>query len=164
MASSCHTSNHLQLFQRSYAAAHAVLSPMQLFSDSLRLKALIDQIDAFAPDNAARLVGIAIIELLTDLVRTTPGGRPDPRPCRRPPRHGGARIDRTQLLRLSLRAPATDCAPTITFGVSAESSLSRRRSPSPAWDNACSSSERMHASSAPRQVTLDRVIGLSAGR
>jgi hypothetical protein len=50
-----------------------VSSQIQLLATGLgRCRALIEQIDAFAPDNAARLVGIAIIELFTDIVRTRP--------------------------------------------------------------------------------------------
>jgi hypothetical protein len=71
MAASCHTPNRPQLFQRSYAAAQAVLSPMQLLAIRCARKALIAQIDVLAPDKAARLVGIAIIELFTEFVSIT---------------------------------------------------------------------------------------------
>jgi hypothetical protein len=72
MATSCHTSNHPQLFQLSDPVAQAVLSPMQKLAIRCGRRVFIEQIDAFAPDNAARLVGIAIIELFTDFLRATP--------------------------------------------------------------------------------------------
>lgn len=53
-------------------AAQARLSPMQLLAIRCGRMALIAQIGAFAPDNAARLVGIAIVELFSDFVRVTP--------------------------------------------------------------------------------------------
>ncbi len=49
---------------------------MQLLAIRCGRMALIAQIGAFAPDNAARLVGIAIVELFSDFVRVTPAADP----------------------------------------------------------------------------------------
>jgi hypothetical protein len=56
------------------------------------------------------------------------------------------------LERAVIALAVTAWALTETFEVSAMSSLSSRRSPSPASDRVCSNSARVCASSAPRQV------------